>query len=175
MRAELRDLTFSANGKQILTLNIEGDFRERFDELKGNPLEVEIKKHSKKRSKNANDYLWTLCTKIAENQGISPEEVYRKEIREAGVFEPLAIREDRVERYSQAWAKKGIGWFTVLVDDSFPGYKKIFAYYGSSIYNTAEMSRLIKNTVEDAKVLGIETSTPEELALLLDGWKQQKG
>ena len=70
MRAELRDLTFSAKGKQILSLTLEGDFREKFDELNGKPLEVEIKRYRKKRSKNANDYLWTLCTKIAENRGI---------------------------------------------------------------------------------------------------------
>lgn len=175
MRAELRDLTFSAKGEQILTLTLEGDFRERFDELKDKPLEVDIKRYRAKRSKNANDYLWTLCTKIAEDQGVSPEEVYRKEIREVGVYEPLPVREDCLERFKQAWEKKGIGWFVVLVDDSFPGYKKVHAYYGSSTYNTAEMSRLIKNTIEDAKSLGIETATPSELALLMDAWQKQKG
>ena len=174
MRAELRDLTFSVKGKQILSLTLDDDFRERFDELNGKPLEVEIKPYRKKRSKNANDYLWVLCTKIAENQGISPVEVYRKEIREVGVFEPLPIREDAVERFSRAWEQRGIGWFTVLVDDSFPGYKKVFAYYGSSTYNTADMSRLINNTIEDARALGIETATPQELSLLLDTWRKDE-
>lgn len=172
MRAELRDLTFSAKGKQILSLTLEGDFREKFDELNGKPLEVEIKRYRKKRSKNANDYLWTLCTKIAENQGISPKEVYRKQIREVGVFEPLPVKEEALERFSRAWEERGIGWFTVVVYDSFPGFKKVFAYYGSSTYNTEEMSRLINNTIEDAKALGIETATPAELSLLLDTWKK---
>lgn len=172
MRAELRDLTFSAKGKQILSLTLEGDFREKFDELNGKPLEVEIKRYRQKRSKNANDYLWTLCTKIAENQGISPKEVYRKQIREVGVFEPLPVKEEALERFSRAWGERGIGWFTVVVDDSFPGFKKVFAYYGSSTYNTEEMSRLINNTIEDAKALGIETATPAELSLLLDTWNK---
>ncbi len=171
MRALLRDLTFASNGKQILSLTLEGDFRDQFDELNGKPLEVDIKKYHAKRSKNANDYLWTLCTKIAEDQGTSPEEVYRKEIREVGVFEPLPVKEDALERFSRAWASRGIGWFTVVVDDSFPGYKKVFAYYGSSTYNTAEMSRLINNTIEDAKALGIETATPQELSILMDNWR----
>ncbi len=171
MRAELRDLMFSAKGKQILSLTLDGDFREQFDELNGKPLEVDIKPYRKRRSKNANDYLWTLCTKIAESQGISPKEVYRKQIAEVGVFEPLPVKEDALERFSKAWESRGIGWFTVVVDDSFPGYKKVFAYYGSSTYDTAEMSRLIKNTIEDARALGIETATPEELSLLLDNWR----
>ena len=65
MRCELRDLTFTADGKQIVSLTLEGDFREKFDELHGKPLDMDIKVHRKRRSKNANDYLWTLCTKIA--------------------------------------------------------------------------------------------------------------
>lgn len=116
-----------------------------------------------------------LVDKIAKSQGVSPVEVYRKEIREVGVYEPLPVREDCLERFSKAWEERGLGWFTVLVDDSFPGYKKVFAYYGLSTYNSEEMSRLINNTVEDARALGIETATPQELSLLLDEWKQQKG
>lgn len=171
MKCTLRDLTFSADGRQILSLNIEGDFREQFDMLKDLPLEVEIKRQRKKRSKNANDYLWVLCDKIAENQRISAEEVYRKEIREAGVYEPLSVKNEDVERFSKAWESRGIGWFTLLVDNSFPGYKKIHAYYGSSTYDAAEMSRLIESTINDAKALGIATATPQELSLLMDEWR----
>ena len=84
------------------------------------------------------------------------------------MFEPLPVKEEALERFSRAWSSRGIGWFTVVVDDSFPGYKKVFAYYGSSTYNSEEMSRLINNTIEDARALGIETATPEELSLLLE-------
>ncbi len=175
MRCMLRDLTFSAQGKQILSLTLEGDFREEYDSLRDKPLEVEIKKYRKKRSRNANDYLWTLCTKIAESQGIGAVEVYRKQIREVGVFETLILPGDSVERFSREWESKGLGWFCVLIDNAYPEHNRIHAYYGSSTYNTAEMSRLINNTIEDARVLGIETATPRELSLLLDGWKKEKG
>ena len=43
------------------------------------------------------------------------------------------------------------------------------AYYGSSTYNTRQMSRLIDLVVQDAKALGVETMAPEELASLLEG------
>ena len=172
MRAALRELTFTGKGEQILSLTLEGDFRERYDELNGKALELDLKIYRKKRSKNANDYLWVLIDKIAKSQGISPVEVYRKEIREVGVFEPLPVREDCLDRFMKAWGERGLGWFVEIIDDSFPGYKKVFAYYGSSTYNTEEMSRLINNTIEDAKALGIETATPQELSLLLDEWRK---
>ena len=49
-------------------------------------LEITAKKKRKKRSLDANDYLWVLCTKIAERLqdsklSISKEEVHRKHIR----------------------------------------------------------------------------------------------
>ena len=69
MRGRLRDMTFTADGRQIVSLVIEGDFREQFDKLKDADLDIEVKKHRERRSKNANDYLWVLCEKIAKEQG----------------------------------------------------------------------------------------------------------
>lgn len=170
----MRDLAIGVDGKQILSLTVlDGDFRDKWDELKEVDLEVTIKKYRKKRSKNANDYLWVLCEEIAKNQGITKEEVYRKQIREVGVYEPLPVREDAIERFDAAWRQKGIGWFTEVVDDSFPGYKKIFAYYGTSVYNTEEMSRVINAAVEDARALGIDLISPEEMSLLMEEWDEK--
>ena len=64
-------------------------------------LEITAKKKRKKRSLDANDYLWVLCTKIAERLqdsklSISKEEVYRKHIHLVGKYEPLALRADAV-------------------------------------------------------------------------------
>lgn len=174
MRAKLRELMFTKSGRQILSLDIEGDFREGFDKLADKLLDVELKVHRERRSKNANDYLWVLCTKIAESQGIGAVEVYRKQIEEVGVFEDMAIREEKVKRWCEVWAERGIGWFCRVVDNSYPGYKRVRCYYGSSTYNTAEMSRLINNTIDDARALGIETASLSELALLLDNWEEKK-
>lgn len=175
MRARLRDLSFGMDGRQVLSLTVEEDFRAKWDELRDSELEVTVKKYRKRRSKNANDYLWALCEEIAKNQGITKEEVYRKQIREVGVYEPLPVREDALERFGAAWRQKGIGWFTEVVDDSFPGYKKVFAYYGSSTYDTEQMSRVIGAAQEDARALGIEVIPPAELALMMDAWEDRHG
>ena len=58
------------------------------------------------------------------------------------------------------------------------GYENVFAYYGSSTYNTTEMSRLIDYVVDEAKELGIETLPPEQLNAMKESWgictKEQK-
>ena len=46
------------------------------------------------------------------------------------------------------------------------------AYYGSSTYDTRQMSQLIDNLVQDCKALDIETLTPEKLSLLMEEWNE---
>lgn len=174
------------NGDYELTLTIPRkhaaaleQFQSRYKE--DDIWDAELKKHREKRSLDANSYCWVLLRKLAEKMaditkdGKAPtkEEIYRSHIKDVGVYEPLPIREDAVERFCEAWKEKGIGWFVEVVDDSkLPGYKKVFAYYGSSTYDTREMARLIDNIVQDCKELGIETLPPYELERLKEEWSR---
>jgi hypothetical protein len=166
MIGELRDMTFDAKGRAILSLTLDTDFREEYDRLKGKRLDIGLKEYKPKRSCEANRYMWTLCEKIAENQGVTKEEVYRKNVREVGVFTTLTLAATAYDKFSDEWKRRGIGWFIDLIGTNGP-YVDIFAYYGSSTYDTKQMSRLIKSIIEDAQALGIPTETPAELALLL--------
>lgn len=154
----------------LLTFEVFADFRKEFDKLKDKDVEVSVKKWFPAKSDTANAYLWKLCTDIAKAVGISKEEVYRCQIREAGEHTPLPIKEEAVEDFSRIWAAHGIGWFVDVVDDSkLPGYKLCFAYQGSSTYDSKQMSRLIDATVQEAKNLGLETRPQEEIDALLKG------
>lgn len=51
------------------------------------------------------------------------------------------------------------------------GYVNVMSYYGSSVYEPAQMSRLIDLVVHDCKEFGIETLTPSELARLKEEWR----
>lgn len=133
--------------------------------------EYELKRTYKKRSHNANSYCWELCTRIGEAVGISKEEVYRRSIRDVGSYTPMPIKAEGVERFSEIWRHRGVGWFVDVIDDSkLDGYKLIFAYHGSSTYDTKEMSRLIDNLIQDAKAVGVEVISESERALLLEDW-----
>jgi hypothetical protein len=46
----------------------------------------------------------------------------------------------------------------------------VILYYGSSTYDTAQMSRLINNIIEECRQLGIETKSEEEVQSLLRQW-----
>lgn len=143
-------------------------------------LRIRAEKERKKRSLDANDYLWVLCTKIAEKLQdgkvmVTKEEVYRKHIEAVGKYEPLAMAEEAVERFSEIWASKGTGWLVKVVDSKLNGCKKVFAYYGSSVYDSREMSRLIESVIEDCRALEIETMPPAELEALLREWGQKGG
>lgn len=84
-------------------------------------------------------------------------------------YEPLPIKAEAVETFQKRWAAKGIGWFAEVVDDSkYPGYKKVFAYYGSSTYDTVSMSRLLEYLKQDMTNMGllIPVSKAEEERML---------
>ena len=53
-------------------------------------------------------------------------------------------------------------------------FKIINAYYGSSSFNTKQMSRLINNLVQDCQACGIETKTSAEIESLLRSWEDEQ-
>lgn len=63
--------------------------------------------------------------------------------------------------------KNGIAWFTEIVDIAENDKIVVNAYYGSSSYNSKQMSRLIENLVQDCQAVGIETKSVEEINSLL--------
>lgn len=129
---------------------------------------VEIKRKRRRRSLDANAYCWVLIGKLSAALHLPPEEVYRAAIRDVGDnYEILPIRAEAVEKFTEAWSGHGIGWICDTIGDSdTDGYINVRAFYGSSFYDTAQMSRLIEIIVQDCKAQGIETMTPEELAKL---------
>lgn len=46
-------------------------------------------------------------------------------------------------------------------------------YYGSSIYNTAEMTKLIELIVQECRQLGIEVKSQKEIESLLKEWDKK--
>lgn len=131
----------------------------------------ELKEFRRKRSRNANDYCWVLCEELAKALGCKKEDVYRDQIHQVGVFRDFHLPEQEEKSFCTAWGMLGTGWVTERVD--FSGQMvTIRAYYGSSRYNTKQMSRLLDNLIQDCEAVGIDTLTPKEKALLLDDWRK---
>ena len=176
MICKLTGLQRLFGGEWVISLSTRGDADKIFDRLKDTEVEVEIKKHNPKRSKDANAFCWAMCTEIGKaiRPPVPKEEVYRKAIREVGEYEPLPIREDAVETFKSRWSSHGTGWFAEVVDNSkLKGYKLVFAYYGSSTYDTAAMSRLIDYLVDDAKQMGLPIPASKEQEEMLKAWRRK--
>lgn len=133
--------------------------------------DCEIKEHREKRSLDANAYCWVLLDKLADAIRSTKEEIYLQKVREIGIFRDFILEEAAVKTFRTVWERQGTGWPTEIVDYSRSGDRQVVrAYYGSSQYNTKQMSRLIDSIVQDCKDLGIETLPPEKLAAMKEEW-----
>ena len=173
MKAQISDFGIDfASRKQKLTLVIDGDFRHQYNELNGKTLDVTFKIWREKRSLDANAYCWVLIGKIAETLNISAESIYKHAIKQIGVWQDVELTEKAAKTMRHIWESHGTGWQTEQIDETDGGVLVRF-YYGSSVYNIKQMSRLIDYIIEDCRELGIETKTPEELALMMSEWDER--
>lgn len=128
-----------------------------------------VKEYKAKKSLSSNAYFWVLCGKLAEKTHIGSTEIYKRLIKEIGGNNTLVcVQEDCVKALCSHWSAKGLGWVTEVVDSKLNGCKNVFLYYGSSLYDAAQMSRLIELVVQECKQQGIETMTPQEIAALME-------
>jgi len=177
MKGKLSGFTFNKNGSQNITVTVDEDFSGRYDELKDEILDIEIKKHRNRRSSEANAFCWAMCADIgnALHPPVPKEEIYRKAIRDVGEFFTMKIAEEAVEAFKASWATRGVGWFAEVQDFAEePGYMIVLAYNGSSTYDTKQMSRLLEYLLEDARQMGlaIPLSAKEE-AEMLQNWRSR--
>lgn len=143
--------------------------------MKQRTYTCEVKEQHKKRSLDANAYFWVLADKLAEATRISKEDIYRHAIREiGGNSTTVCVRDMAAEKLCQGWEKNGLGWLADTFPSKLPGCVNVTLYYGSSTYDTKQMSRLIDNIVQDCQAVGIETLTPDKLALLVEEWGDAK-
>lgn len=137
--------------------------------------EFELKEYTEKRSLNANAYCWVLCDKIAKELSkdgtvTTKEIVYKDAITQIGSFEPMIIEEKAFENFERIWSRQGLGFIVQEVSRKDKCIR-VNCYYGSSTYNTKEMSLLINLLVELAESLNIETKSENEINSLLEKWK----
>ena len=130
------------------------------------PFELKIVRENK-RSLDANGYAWVLIDKLAAKLHTNKTDVYRNAIREiGGVSTTVCIMKEAADEMKRNWRQMGIGWMADEVPSKLKGCVNLILYYGSSVYDTVQMSALIDELVSECKDQGIETMTPAELARL---------
>lgn len=172
MKGRLKDLTVNLNGTQNITVTILGDFRDDYNKLKDEDIDLLIKKHRQLRSLDANAYLWVLISKISE--AISPpmdkQEVYLMMLKRYGQGGRVSILTNQFDSVIREFE-----YYKVLGTSKAKGNEFTHAdvLVGSSKYNTKEMSTLIDGVIQEARDLGIDTDTPEQIARFKERWENK--
>lgn len=149
---------------------------ESIDELrrsiKDDRAKMTLSTSVKKRSIDANAYAWVLIDKIAARTRVPKTDVYRNFIRDVGGNSTIVCVQDKaVEQLISGWCKNGLGWQAETSPSKLEGCTNVVLYYGSSTYDSEQMSRLIDLIVQEARDLGIETLTPDDLERMKVQWK----
>ena len=175
MRGRLVDIVVGCNRKQRVTIELDRDFREEFDRLHGQELDVEIKKHREKRSKDANAYFHVLVNKIAAERGGKDDDVKRQLVVEYGALDrdedgtvigfklPASVNVDKIYPYVRCFDTR---------EENGKLFKCYLVYKHTSDMDSKEMARLIDGAIETAQELGIVTDTPEQLARYKEDWSK---
>lgn len=169
------------SGRLVVSFEIaeygEGKALSELQDLQGiEKLTIDAKKYREHRSIDANAYCWQLIDKIAKKLGVDKWTWYLHCIREYGVFQDLKIKPEavfilrRYFRYIEPF-NDGYGANTGDSEGNEADLITVRCYFGSSKYDSKEMSDLIGGVVREAQELGIETLTPDEQARLISVWK----
>lgn len=140
------------------------------EELKGLKLNLDVTKHHNKRSLDANGYMWVLLGKLQDVLNTPKEIIYKELIKNIGSYEVIPIKDIAVEKFINAWSKNGLGWVTETTKSKLEGYTNVIAYYGSSTYDTKQMSKLIDLVIQECKAQNIETEPQEKIDRLINMW-----
>lgn len=175
IRGRLVDISLGLNRKQRITVELDRDFRQDYERLQGQELDVELKRHREKRSMNANAYFHVLVNKIAAESGGSDDAVKRRLVVAYGAIDtdedglkigfklPAAVDVDKIYPYVRCFDTR---------EENGKLFKCYLVYKHTSDMDSKEMARLIDGAVAEARELGIETDTPEQIARYKEAWSK---
>lgn len=155
------NITFTINEESVIN---------EVDKLKGSKLSIKAVKHREKRSLDSNAYAWVLMQKIAEAVNSDKWSIYLECLKKySRSFSHVIVKPEAVEKMKELYRTcVDLGEISV---NGMTGHQ-LQVYYGSSTFNTKEMSVFIDGIVSECKELGIETLPSAELERMKVAWNQ---
>lgn len=130
-----------------------------------NDTNWDIREWKPERTRSQNSYFHVLVGKIAKVLKVSNTAVKNKLIADYGFYDAdigHVIVKDSLDylEFEQLHLKPSTHTQEMANGEL---YRVFYVMRGTHTYNTAEMTRILDATIEEAKQLGIETLPPEEL------------
>ena len=165
--ATINSMARGMGGELLLTLSLAPNYIEELTRIKDEKLAVKIDKHRNRRSKDSNSYAWLLINKIAEIMRLSKDEVYQLMLKRYGQGSVISVLTERVPDVERELDYCEVHGYGKVNGRDFTHLR---FWVGSSKYNSKEMSMFIDGIVDEARELGIETLTPDELSRMVGEW-----
>jgi hypothetical protein len=168
-------LQYNENREPEIILSTKGNIQIELEELKnivskGKELSVDIKQYRHKRSLDSNAYMWVLLSEMADKLRTTKDELYLQMLDRYGIFTHVVVKPQVVDRVKQEW--RTVRELGEVVINGKTGIQ-LQCYFGSSTYDSKEMSTLLDGVVQEAKDLGISTLTQREIDLMKNEWKNK--
>lgn len=134
----------------------------------GDELDITVKRHRNKRSKNANALLWECLGRIASSIQADKWDIYLQMLRRYGEYTYVCIKPKAVEMMKRQWREvEEIGKVNINGQEAV----QMLCYYGSSTYDTKQFSRLLDGVISEMQEMGIDAPTSSQMQAALDAWE----
>lgn len=140
--------------------------------LENKLLDVTLKEHRERRSKDANALLWACIGQIAAAVRADKWEVYLSLLKRYGKYTYIVVNPKAVEMVKRQWRE-----CEVLGDIDIHGTTgtQMLCYYGSSTYDVKEMQVLLDGTVSELEELGLQKPASSDLRRAMEEWEHRNG
>lgn len=162
--------------KCILTLELDTvPNEEEYNKLiQQEMLDITIKKHTKKRSLNANALLWKCISEIA--QSMTPPQdkwdIYLYMLKRYGKYTYICVKPNVVEAVKRQWREcEEIGKVNINGTEAV----QMLCYFGSSTYDSKEFSILLDGVIGEMDQMGLQLPLPEQVDKAIREWEEHYG
>lgn len=154
-------ITFSVNEQSSLN---------EIEKIKNlDKLSIEAKKYREKRSLDANALLWACLSDIAVALRTDKWNVYLMMLKRYGKYTYICVKPNVVESVKAQWREcEEIGTISINGQEAV----QLLCYFGSSTYDTKEMSVLIDGVISEMKEMGLETPESREVKRAIDEYEK---
>lgn len=154
-------ITFSVNEQSSLN---------EIEKIKNlDKLSIEAKKYREKRSLDANALLWACLSEIAVALRTDKWDVYLMMLKRYGKYTYICVKPNVVESVKAQWREcEEIGKININGQEAV----QLLCYFGSSTYDTKEMSVLIDGVISEMEEMGIETPESREVKRAIEEYEK---
>ena len=138
---------------------------------RGKTLTLLLRFIGKKRSLDANAFLWSCLGKMGGVLNVPAWDMYLYSLERYGKYTYIQILESAYEDLKRMWREtKVVGDFMSvnMITGEKEKYLEVLCFFGSSTYNSKEFSRLLEGVISDMEQMGLERPTDEHLKAIIE-------